>query len=109
MLLLNLGLTLGAEAMTKDMHGPLAQTSSPATHSDHNEFGAQAPAQQDHATSNCFDPCHTGGSHFGHLSLFFAINIKSYSLEDNRVIRATNDRIAEGPFIEGLKRPPKHS
>ena len=68
-------------------------------------------AEGKHATTgHCADPCHTGRCHFGHCSYH---SVKNYSgLDPHLALMGylTYDlHIPNGPFLEGPKRPPRHS
>lgn len=61
-------------------------------------------------SSHCTDPCHTGRCHFGHCS-YQAVKIyfgmaPHLSLQSHLTYDLV---IPKGPFLEGPKRPPRHS
>lgn len=60
-------------------------------------------------SQNCADPCHTGRCHFGHC--FHAI--KGYAAMDPSMAMQSHVTyqllVPKAPFLEGPKRPPRHS
>jgi hypothetical protein len=110
LLFVNLGLSLGAEILSKDVHSPFEhshvaseQTKSSQTLEDKN---CQNPAHSQ--DKECFDPCHAGGCHLGHCSFAFrtfATNVFPPAID--QVINANRVSTIEEPHLEGFRRPPK--
>jgi hypothetical protein len=102
-LLLNLGVVLGADLLAKDVHRSVASESVGMVATD------ECPAG-DHSDNECFDPCHMGRCHFGHCSVTFrSPQIPYLTFESKQVLVSKNDQMIEEPFLEGHRRPPKLS
>ncbi len=61
-------------------------------------------------TNNCADPCHTGRCHFGHCAYhvtsgYSAINPDIF----NKGHLDFNTLAPKSPYLDGPKRPPRHS
>jgi len=110
LLFLNLGLSLGAEILSKDVHSPFADSN---IHSEHST-SAQTLEDKDckdpaHSQEKeCFDPCHAGGCHLGHCSFAFrAFATNVFPPVVNQVLNANSIAVTEEPYLEGPRRPPK--
>ncbi len=58
-------------------------------------------------SSDCSDPCHVGGCHFGHCPFPILTEMVYLYTSTNQVGFQTIDRIPKDPFIKGLRRPPR--
>lgn len=57
--------------------------------------------------SDCSDPCHVGGCHFGHCPFPILSEMFYFYSLTNHVGFQTINRIPEDPFLQGLRRPPR--
>lgn len=112
-LLANFGVTLGADIFEKDSHIAIS-TSDVSEYQEHQEHDRQhkdVSCDSDSTDKNhCPDPCHLGQPHFGHTAFVLA---NSRILFARVEIAAANINITqlriEAPFLEGPRRPPKHT
>lgn len=104
MLFLNLGFTLGADALSTDFHIPVNGQEVSTQHI----LGSADCNHTTHPQKDCFDPCHIGGSHFGHCSIVFKNFESAFALPvQEQVLRVNRELMIEEPFLEGHRRPPK--
>lgn len=110
-LLLNLGVTLGADFFGKEAHLALTveEVNDYRKHNlqDANHLGCDSSTPE---KSHCPDPCHLGQPHFGHIAFLSSISSLAYIHFENGLpaVRFKSNMI-DGPFIEGPRRPPKQA
>gem|GEM_PF-6320081 len=108
LILLNLGLTLGADIFAQDVHGSVRTSSHQHTVElavIANDCGPSNPSAQ-----TCFDPCHAGGCHFGHCSIAFREGVTGEFFQPTvKTIHTPSEDMIEEPLLEGPRRPPKYA
>lgn len=109
MLFLNLGMTLGADILNSDSHGIEGIESTHIANGVHATLSSACDSQ-DFTSKDCFDPCHAGGSHFGHCSFVFkSLAATDYPNFEDQLLGVTSEDGLKEVYLEGHRRPPKHS
>jgi hypothetical protein len=114
-LLVLFGVNILAEAASNHIE-PINQHSTVSTQSSEAQITSlhsttDCPDRQhpSDSSNNCADPCHTGRCHFGHCYHM----VKGYSAFDPSVSMQSHLTyellVPKAPFLEGPKRPPRHS
>jgi hypothetical protein len=109
MMLICLGLLLGAESFAAELGSPLCieQVHIDEHESTKSEHLVKAEGNDSASDSSCSDPCHYGQCHFGHCS--FAQNGQKSSLfsavkPSSSVLSSYGEFLS--PILEGPQRPP---
>lgn len=77
--------------------------------SDKDVLEADLYSRNPQSEETCNDACHAGFCHFGHcFATFPTLAIKIQVLTQHLDI-LSRDSMTEGPYLEGLKRPPRFS
>lgn len=116
-LLLTLALAFGQEAMGGTQHLDECATSFQTHASEESEHHSAALEACDNSdttnhrpSEDCKDPCHVGHCHFGHCFFISAkANLNELGLIGSQVQCAFSQNRIDGPSLDGLRRPPRHS
>lgn len=113
LMLLVFGLSTAAEAFAVDSTYEVCDSDELAANAPVEFQGDVVKALDDaHATNSsspCHDPCHYGSGHFGHCScVLFESKTYTHAIDLSSAKALFLELMAEDPFLEGLKRPPRH-
>jgi len=112
MLLLNLAMVLAADIFASDKHEVDQSYEVAFNQKEKSSIRNVVSFSQNGQCSpdSCYDPCHTGNSHFGHQFVTFKSIVSLYLFRFPIYVgnaSYTQSKIEE-PFLGSLRRPPKY-